>query len=211
MPATRNKTRVPASEVDRYHHGSLRGALLGAARSLLEDEGFEALTLRAAARRAGVSQAAPYHHFADKAALLCAVATEGFRELSAAMRGRMESESDAIARLNAVGFGYVEFAVANPAVFRLMFGGALAKAGAGSELSEASAAAYQILRDAVSALDPEHREDAHVVGLESLASWALVHGLATLFNEGGVDPRKYDCKNVLMLTKSILSRRTRPT
>ena len=69
-----------------YHHGNLRRALLDGALRLVEDQGAEALTLRAAARRAGVSQAAPYRHFADKQALLAAVAEEGFRALTEAMR-----------------------------------------------------------------------------------------------------------------------------
>src|SRR5262245_29389962 len=108
-----------------YHHGDLRRALILAARRILEHEGLAGLSLRAAAREAGVSQAAPYHHFKDKDALLGAVAAEGFDALAEAMRTRMAACRDPASTLSAAGEGYVAFAVANPALFQLMFGAAM--------------------------------------------------------------------------------------
>src|SRR5271167_202611 len=105
-----------------YHHGDLRAALVQAARTILETQGLATLSLRGAARAAGVSPAAPYHHFPDKQALLDAVAAQGFDALTAAMTTRMAKETNPDARLEASGVGYVVFAVENPALFGLMFG-----------------------------------------------------------------------------------------
>src|SRR5919107_731159 len=85
------RSRVPARR-KTYHHGDLRQALLDAALELLRAEGAAALTLRAVARAAGVSQAAPYRHFADRGALVAAVAEEGFERLGAAMMGAMAAD-----------------------------------------------------------------------------------------------------------------------
>jgi AcrR family transcriptional regulator len=196
------RKRVPGAAP--YHHGDLRAALLHAARTLLEEEGYDALTLRAAARRAGVSQAAPYHHFKDKSALLVAVAAEGFRDFGAAMRSRMAAlrHADPRARLNASGVAYVEFAVANPAVFKLMFSGVRPAASPESELAMASAAAYAVLTDAVQALPAPQDEGA----VASLGSWALVHGLATLLIEGVLDVSTYGCRSASQLATALLER-----
>src|SRR6185437_16137973 len=90
--AATSKAATPKSATPKaaYHHGDLRRALIAAARAILEEDGLPALSLRAVARRAGVSQAAPYHHFPDKDALLAALGAEGFDALDRAMRERME-------------------------------------------------------------------------------------------------------------------------
>ena len=95
-----------------YHHGELRPALLRAAAKILEKEGREAISLRDLARRAGVSHAAPYRHFADRQALLAALAEDGFALLAAELQGKAWREQ-AVA--------YLRFALANPERFRLMF------------------------------------------------------------------------------------------
>ncbi|SRR6185503_4140528 len=95
-----------------YHHGELRPALLRAAAKILEQEGREAISLRDLARRAGVSHAAPYRHFADRQALLAALADEGFALLTQALQGKPWREQ-AVA--------YVRFGLANPERFTLMF------------------------------------------------------------------------------------------
>src|SRR5258707_1216881 len=118
----RTGREVRAKPEGRYHHGDLRRALIDAARVLVEREGRQALTLRAAARMAGVSQAAPYRHFPDKNALLAAVAEDGVRALAAWLRGAAaRHEGDPLARLQALGVAYVTFAVTSTAHFRVMF------------------------------------------------------------------------------------------
>jgi AcrR family transcriptional regulator len=165
---------------DDYHHGDLRRTLVRRALAVLERDGAEALSLRALARAAAVSHAAPYNHFADKEALLAAVAAEGFRRFATAMT---DAAATAPAEpLAAIGAAYVAFAYAHPALFRLMFGPALARADSGSELAEAAQAAYAVLVQTLRG-DPTR---AGALADDGLAAWALVHGLATLLIDGAL-------------------------
>src|SRR6266404_6293460 len=141
--------RRTARRKTAYHHGDLRRALIAAARAILEEDGLSALSLRATARRASVSQAAPYHHFPDKDALLAALGAEGFDALDRSMRDRMEGLVDPAQRLIASGTAYVAFAVENPALFQIMFGATMRGARAYAERSEAGARAYATLERAV--------------------------------------------------------------
>jgi AcrR family transcriptional regulator len=191
-----------------YHHGDLRDALVASARAILEREGLDALSLRETARRAGVSQAAPYHHFADKQALLAAVAAKGFEELTAAMQSRMELESVPLARFTATGVGYVAFATRYPALFALMFGGIVEKLSSDPDLLTASVCAYNVLQDAARhALSSEGRSEADLP-MTSLTAWSLVHGLSKLILEAEVSPANYGVKTseelaALMLGKTV--------
>src|SRR3954469_22003899 len=110
-----------AAEARPYHHGDLRRALIDAARRILEAEGPAALSLRAVAREAGVSPAAPYHHFKDKVELLEAVAHEGWDELDVALSTARASTEDPRARMTNLGVAYVCFARDNPALYRVMY------------------------------------------------------------------------------------------
>src|ERR1700758_3471721 len=114
--------RGPSPEPAKpYHHGDLSRALVAAGRRILESEGPDALSLRAVAREAGVSPAAPYHHFKDKGELLDAVAAEGWRELGDAIaRARAEAPSPAVA-VTEIGVAYIRFARDNPALYRIMY------------------------------------------------------------------------------------------
>ncbi|MFA6046720.1 MAG: TetR/AcrR family transcriptional regulator, partial [Phycisphaerales bacterium] len=104
----------------RYHHGDLRRSLIAGGLVLLEEKGAAALGLREIARLVGVSAAAPYRHFADRKALLEAVAAEGFRDFSKAMAKAAEGVGED-GQLAAMAFAYVRFALDQPALFRLMF------------------------------------------------------------------------------------------
>jgi AcrR family transcriptional regulator len=188
-----------------YHHGDLRAALVAAARVILEEEGLDDLSLRAVARRAGVSQAAPYHHFADKSALLSAVAAQGFAELEAAMRQPMAGLAAADERLDAAGLGYVLFAVANPALFRLMFSGGKAASGGDAALAKAGEGAYAVLEEAVAARDAAAGA-TEAPGITRTTAWALVHGLAKLVLEAGLDPREQGARDVEDLERRVLAR-----
>ncbi|MBW2257316.1 MAG: TetR/AcrR family transcriptional regulator, partial [Deltaproteobacteria bacterium] len=116
-------SRVQRKRRGSYHHGDLRRALVDAALLLIERSGASGVTLRGAARLAGVSQTAPYRHFSDKRALLAAVAEQGFQSLSTQLREASAShEGDPMGRLRALGVAYVHFAQAQPSHFRVMFG-----------------------------------------------------------------------------------------
>src|SRR5260221_10566697 len=111
---------MPKSIASSYHHGDLRAASLRAARELLEEDGSAALSMRAVARRAGVSPTAPYRHFPDREALVSAVASVGYRELAAKLAAAHPAPSTPD-DLTSVAVEYVRFALEHPALFRAMF------------------------------------------------------------------------------------------
>lgn len=152
-----------------YHHGDLRRQLLEATRSLVERDGTGSVTLARVARGCGVSIAAPYRHFASKEALLAEVAAIGFEELSTALAAGATA-SDPAERLVAAGVAYVEFAVARPHLFRLMF-----DADVRERLPEAGPAALQRLTRLV---EPLQTTVPTAVAVRT--TWALAHGLAAL-------------------------------
>lgn len=168
---------------DTYHHGDLRRALLAAAEAELAERGVEAFSLRRVAKRAGVSHAAPAHHFGDVRGLLTALAADGFERLVAMQSAReAEAEGDAESRLVALGLGYVDFAEAHPALFRLMFASGRPDH-ADARLCAAGTAAYARLVDGVAArVRAAGREAPSAVDV--LAAWSAAHGLADLLVSG---------------------------
>jgi AcrR family transcriptional regulator len=170
MKADDQKPKTP------YHHGDLRAALLAAAEAELAETGIEAFSLRHVARRAGVSHAAPAHHFGDANGLLTALAAEGFRRfLATQLAAEASVGHSAEAQLKASGVGYVEFALTRPALFRLLFGSGRPDYG-DPDLKQAAEAAYDHLNDLV----------ARTGGgaLDAAAAWAMAHGLADLMAGG---------------------------
>ncbi len=165
---------------DSYRHGDLRRALLQESISLIESEGVAAVSLREVARRVGVTHAAPYHHFPDKASLLRAAAEEGFRGLGQQMAMGAARADDPLSRLAACGMGYIEFGLANPGLFRLMFRPELTGVQAG-EAPAAYTASWEVLVDAVrSCQEAGHCAAAPTETLATLC-WSAVHGLTTLW------------------------------
>lgn len=166
---------------DGYHHGNLRAALLSEARTLLEEEGPAALSLRELARRAGVAAPSVYHHFASLDAIAVALAEAGFAELAARLEG---APTNAKGQLSGVGLAYVRFAMVNPGLYRLMFGDGLAKSSAGSEtLHGLRQRAHERVKAGLRKRLPE--ED---VPTAALFLWSVVHGLALLMIDGQIEP-----------------------
>ncbi|MBI2527927.1 MAG: TetR/AcrR family transcriptional regulator [Candidatus Rokubacteria bacterium] len=179
----------PGHRRKSYHHGDLRRALLDAARELVQTAGAEALTLRAAARLAGVSQAAPYRHFADKRTLLAAVAEEGFRALTEAMRQATAMQSgDPLSRFRALGLSYVGFAVDHPAHFRVMFGRETADKAAHPGLREAAEETFAVLVDALTECQRAGLARPGDPAELAISAWAAVHGLSALLLDGQLGP-----------------------
>jgi AcrR family transcriptional regulator len=175
------KKRPARSSPVSYHHGDLRRALLDAALSIAKREGPFAVGLREVSRRAGVSAAAPYHHFASREAMLAELAVEGFSLLADAMERehRACTSTDAIDRLEAIGCGYVRFAREYPGHFRLMFLAA-AEGWPSEQLGPSSERALQCLKHGVEAL-----VSAGVIAPDEVESmcvfaWSLVHGAGEL-------------------------------
>jgi AcrR family transcriptional regulator len=172
-----------------YHHGDLREALLRAAEEQLAERGPEGFTLRETARRVGVSNAAPAHHFPDVGALLTELAAIGFERLTAAMRAAATEAATPEERLRAIGRAYVERAIAAPALFRLMFHSDRCDR-TSPRLAAAGDEAYGVLDAVVAALPgcaaPESRYP------DVAFAWSAVHGFAVLCIEGrlaATDPR----------------------
>lgn len=176
-----------SGEKNRYHHGDLRAALIAEGLKLIGSGPAEALSLREIARNAGVSATAVYRHFPDKAALLGALCTEGHGMMAAAFREAMAGKGEALSAFIAMGRAYVQFALAHPALFRLM----MAQPGAGPVRAPEPCAEGRPedgMTMLVRALDDLYGPDmpARLRETRRLKSWALVHGLAMLMLDGQV-------------------------
>ena len=164
-----------------YHHGNLREALLTAVDDLIREGGVGAVSLRAAARRAGVSHAAPAHHFGDKLGMLTAFAIRGFVEFRRRMAAAVEASDDQHAAVNAIGIVYIDFAVNEPAWFDVMFRTELHDRD-DPELRQAADATFAVLTSAVDELDlGDSDPDRQML---AIGAWCKVHGLATLWRDG---------------------------
>jgi AcrR family transcriptional regulator len=162
-----------------YHHGNLRQALLVAAESLLQEQGTAKLSLRAVARRTGVSQAAPYAHFSNRRALLAAVAAQGFRRLGEYLARAENGIVGGSERMHRLAQGYVRFAVDHPMLFRLMFGAELS-GDDDDALRTTGQDSYAFIQSAVAARLDESSDGRFTAEMGSKGAWALVHGLAML-------------------------------
>ncbi|HUO38736.1 MAG TPA: TetR/AcrR family transcriptional regulator [Mycobacterium sp.] len=191
----------PAWKADRYHHGNLRQALLDTAVELARAGGPDAVVLRDVQRRAGVSNSAAYRHYADRHGLLAAVTDHALGRLAAAMRAAVGAVPNrgprarrALARFRATGAAYIDFALAEPGLFRTAFSPESSQATDPVAAGSGDAADDHPFRILTSCIDD--LVDAGVLsanrraGLDE-AAWAAVHGLATLFLDGlltTVDP-----------------------
>ncbi|MEL6384596.1 MAG: TetR/AcrR family transcriptional regulator [Cyanobacteria bacterium J06626_18] len=169
-----------------YHHGDLRLSLIQAALALItEKKEAKTLSLREVARRVGVSHTAPYRHFADKNALLAAVAEEGFHILKRYLQTSLEeTPSDALLRLQTGGVAYVKFAISHPAHYRVMFGAFQPDNSDYPSLNAAGGEAFAVLSDAIAREQATGKVKAGDTQRLSWVAWSLVHGLAMLLIEG---------------------------
>lgn len=184
-----------------YHHGNLRQTLLDAAIRLIAQAGPTGFTLREVARRAGVSHNAPYRHFRDKDDLIAAVATQGFKELTAAMLQTAEDNTHPLDRLRAAGLGYVAFALRRPEHFTVMFDASIKIA----DYAETAAAAHEAFTTLVAFIEACQR-DGHLPPGDplhpALVSWSQVHGIAKLAITGRLPFRSKLA--ILQFTESAL-------
>jgi AcrR family transcriptional regulator len=194
---------------DTYHHGDLRPVLLEAGEAELADRGIEGFSLRGVAKRAGVSHAAPAHHFRDINGLLTALAAAAFRRFVDSQKARQKkAEGDPLSQLVAAGLGYIDFAMAHPALFRLMFSSDRPDYGS-LELGAAAAAAYRQLVEDVGHLRKPAPGQSDPPVTEVMRTWAMAHGIADLMNSKRLKPligmRKTERDAILaeMLRKSL--------
>jgi AcrR family transcriptional regulator len=181
----RKPVRVPRpvrKRPDSYHHGDLRRALIQEALRTIQTSGVEALTLRTVGANLGVSRTALYRHFTDKSALLGAVAREGFRPFRLALLEAWHTAPNTLEGFQAMGVAYVEFALAHPSQYRVMFGHVIDTRATGS--ADEAGGPFQVMAGALAAL--QHRgllpqeDTATVAGF----AWAVFHGIAMLAIDG---------------------------
>lgn len=173
-----------------YHHGDLRQTVIETAVDMLNEPGGSQFTLREVARRAGVSHAAPYKHFKDKAALLTEVALIGFDRLAAALgKPGLSLPSDPRKALYSGAHAYLAFGADNPNLYRLMFGGDLPRAG-GVHVDQRSLRALQVVINLLVAGQQSGVFRVRPVQSQAAACWAQLHGLTMLMLDGLLAPEK---------------------
>ena len=200
----------PADERS-YHHGNLFSALLDAAEDELIERGMEGFSLRGVAKRAGVSHAAPAHHFGDANGLLTALAARGFEQFIQRQRDfRLRAPTDARAQLAASGVGYVVFALEKPAIFRLMFSSDRPDFD-DPDLQRIAESAFEELVEHVRGVTEDQgspKKDGAMM-LDVAAAWAVAHGLADLLVAGRLNtlgslaPRTRDRRLAAIIARAI--------
>jgi AcrR family transcriptional regulator len=202
--ATTRRRRTDRRTRTSYHHGDLGPALVREAARTIRTAGVEAVTLRDVGRRLGVSRTALYRHFADKAALLAAVARQGFQTFSRELQEAWDAAGGGMTGFRAMGAAYVRFAIANPAHYRIMFGRFKDLCESNAALAGDASASFRVLLDALAALE---RDGAVPVAADRNALghfiWASLHGVAMLSIDGqlGPDPSAADALTALMLDR----------
>ncbi len=204
-PANLKDRRGAASETPArgYHHGNLREALVAAAVQIIDNQGLEQLSVREAAKRAGVSPGAPFRHFASRAALLAAVAEQATQRLHEAMQQRLQATATlpALARFAAIGQAYLEWARCNPTHFRLISDRHAFDHASAPEVGERN----QAIRDTMAGLLHEslgpRASEAQVAQLQLMAR-ALVYGLARMDADGHFPEWRLDAPAQLSTDKA---------
>lgn len=180
-------TRPVRKNPTRWHHPDLRRALLAAALTAIEKKGVDAVNIRQLAARTGVSTATPYHHFASRQALLVALAADGFQLLQTTMHDEAERHEDPIERLAGLGRGYVRFALQHPGYFRVMYLPEV-KRSEDPALVLQGGLAMTMLEDTVIACQQAGLAPAGNPRPLVLLAWSAVHGMATLWSAGSLEP-----------------------
>ena len=183
------KNNADGQKPKSYHHGDLRNALIQAGLELLAEGGAGAFDLRKVARRAGVSHAAPYRHFADKQALIAAINEEGFHWLAERIQATLrEVPDEPFEQLLGVALSYVRFAQENPWLMREMFSGLTIERETFANLHTASKNVYRLYAEVVR----RGQESGKIVDGDPAALagvlWSVLHGLAILIIENQMRP-----------------------
>lgn len=180
---------------DRYHHGDLRNALLTAAADQIAEDGVDAVSMRALARRCGVSHAAPTHHFGDRPGLFTALAAQGFDLLA-------DDLSQAGPELVEVGLAYIRSALIRPGHFDVMFRHDLLNEADPALLAARERASVQLAasltRHSADPAEPARRPSR-------LAAWSIAHGFASLWREGAFGTSSTDAAAAEHLARSVLA------
>lgn len=170
-----------------YHHGDLRRQIIETVLKIISEEGLENVSMRGLGQKLGVSRTAPYRHFSDKNALLCAIAEEGYKKLSARIKdANNQLNRSPLARLRQIGIFYVEFAIENPVHYRLMFGHEILSASKTEELVKLSEDVFNGTLYAIKICQDEKLIRPLNPYIIANALWSVSHGISTLLNDGQI-------------------------
>jgi AcrR family transcriptional regulator len=202
--STLQDTNIPDKSEKTYHHDDLRTALIIAGLAVLREENVAGLTLRKVARRAQVSHAAPYRHFADKSELLAAIAEEGFNLLGSALETATTETASAKALFMQAAFAYLTFARQNPDHFQLMFGSYIPNITAYPSLDNAADQSFSRLQLFVERM--QSISNSSNLGKERLAIafWAMLHGIAMLTVEERLPAEALQGENIEEFISGLL-------
>jgi AcrR family transcriptional regulator len=186
-----------------YHHGNLREELVSQGMAIVESEGLAVLTMREIAKRLGVTQTAPLHHFATKSALLAAIAAQGFRMLFDQRMAALEDRRTPAERLMAVLMTYVEFAFAHPALYQLMHGPEIPDKTLFPELNDAAIRSYSLLETVVADYLLAREGSRQRSRDATLGAWTVCRGLATALTNPHLTPRYVIRKDPMGVSRRV--------
>ncbi len=169
-----------------YHHGSLRETLIDTGLKLIEEKGINGFTLRGVAKSAGVSTAAPYHHFKNKAELLEVIAAQGWSLMGEKFKSSSAVEDLPMAKLIAIGVVYITFAIEHTSYFRVMSRPDLYNTDQEANFSSTGLDVFEMLNTAVRNCFPDKPGDDPLIQKTVLKAWVDVHGFATLWIDGPI-------------------------
>lgn len=196
-------TMTVSTKKNAYHHGNLREELLIQGIAIVEKEGLGSLTMREIAKRVGVTQTAPLHHFDTKAGLLAAIAAQGFRMLFDHRIAALKEKREPRDRLMAVLMAFVEFALAHPALYQLMHGPEIPDKTLFPELNDAATRSYGLLESSVADYLAEEGGAPERVRDATLAAWTVCQGLATVLTNPQNTPRYVLRKDPLGVSQRV--------
>ncbi|MBV1907176.1 MAG: TetR/AcrR family transcriptional regulator [Pseudomonadales bacterium] len=200
----KSKSAVSSLPPKPYHHGDLQHELLCAARTLLEENNIASLSLRAVAKKVGVSHTAPYRHFKDKESLLAGIAIEGFIELTAQLtQAAALHPDDPAAQLLEAGQRYVQLVLDNPQCVQLMFGGILPCDDTYPKLQEYGDGAFAAVKGIIEKGQTQGVFRKGDIELMALTAWSGIHGLSLLFISGSLNNAVSSTLEVHPLTTAV--------
>lgn len=190
-------SKSPKTKGNTYHHGDLKASLITAARTILQRDGADALSLRSIAAEVGVSHMAPYSHFKNKKELIQAITADGFRSLATAMEQDSQGLQKPEELILAYGTSYLEFAVNNPQLYRIMLGQVDSQGRRNRKENPSQAlepklsieqdgfseGPYALLKNAFASV----YQDETMIKAQAIGAWSIVHGMAALIIEGHID------------------------
>jgi AcrR family transcriptional regulator len=194
---------------NKYHHLDLRTKLLETTTEMIVNNGVETVTMRSLSQKIGVSRTAPYRHFSDKTALLCAIAEEGFYKIKDALdKIASNKKQDPLISLKKMALAYVDFAINNPAYYRLMFGKEVVSNKTPLSLQIATKESFQKLTQTLEQCQKEKSIKKMDITNLANSAWATLHGLSMLLIDGQISPNStnHELKNDSYLNKEAIQK-----